>query len=600
MFQFRQVTGMIAVHALMLLGAATAWAGRGDVDPNYGAGGALEVGNYVVIGLPDDRLAILGQNSVSMADSNGRAVNSFGDHGQVVIPLPAGMARFEAYAGAAGPDGQVLFYGALSDGAYTERYEALYLLDAAGRSDPAFGGNDDGYFRLTGESNADGVTPFNYVASGLDGEGRIVLLERSVSGENPCAGPAYMRRLLPNGDVDESFGTGGTVELANLEPCAIGSTFGVRADGSIVVGSGPDIVSIDAAGGIDAAFGEAGRLSAGIPGCCAGFLLPDGGLMLRGSVVGADGTDDTVFMKFERNGAPDTSFGAGTGSLTIDLAAVFGDAPGSDGFMERMLPSPDGSGFVLQLSASAVESFQRCFGIAKLASDGRLDVSFGDRGLTCLSFGSYRFDLVSVQQDGAPIFGIWGPHNGPMMSAHRLLADETPSPGIITVARSRSVDESAGTTDVVEVARVAGRDGAVSADYTTANRGPVRISNYPPIDSATAGGDYTATSGRLDWASGDDGQRTVTITILEDDKHEIRERFGVDISEPRGGVQLIAASSSILINDNDTATVPPPPPPPSQTSSGGGGSVSWATHFALLTLLFLHRRRVRSAYQLRH
>jgi hypothetical protein len=585
---------MIAVHALMLLGAATAWAGRGDVDPNYGAGGALEVGTYVVIGLPDDRLAILGQNSVSVADSNGRAVNSFGDHGQVVIPLPAGMARFEAYAGAAGPDGQVLFYGALSDGAYTERYEALYLLDAAGRSDPAFGGNDDGYFRLTGESNADGVTPFNYVASGLDGEGRIVLLERTVSGENPCAGPAYMRRLLPNGDVDESFGTGGTVELANLEPCAIGSTFGVRADGSIVVGSGPDIVSIDAAGGIDAAFGEAGRLSAGIPGCCAGFLLPDGGLMLRGSVVGADGTDDTLFMKFERNGAPDTSFGAGTGSLTIDLAAVFGDAPGSDGFMERLLPSPDGAGFVVQLSASAVESFKKCYGIAKLTSDGRPDVSFGDHGLTCLSFGSYRFDLVSVQQDGAPIFAVWAPRGGPMISAHRLLVDATPSPGIITLASSRAVGESASTTAVAEFTRVAGRDGAASADYTTANRGPCHIHYVCLWDSATAGSDYMSTSGRLDWADGDDSPRTVTVSILDDDIVENREIFGVDFSEPSGGAQLIAAGTSVYITDNDhTATTPPPPPP--TPSSGGGGSVSWATQLALLSLLFIRRRRIRHA-----
>ena len=41
MCKFKQIAGMIAIHALMLLGAATAWAGRGDVDPNYGEGGRL-------------------------------------------------------------------------------------------------------------------------------------------------------------------------------------------------------------------------------------------------------------------------------------------------------------------------------------------------------------------------------------------------------------------------------------------------------------------------------------------------------------------------------------------------------------------------------
>ena len=59
MFQFKQVAGMITIHALMLLGAATAWAGRGDIDPNYGEGGRLAtVGPSVLLALPGDRLVI--------------------------------------------------------------------------------------------------------------------------------------------------------------------------------------------------------------------------------------------------------------------------------------------------------------------------------------------------------------------------------------------------------------------------------------------------------------------------------------------------------------------------------------------------------------
>jgi hypothetical protein len=580
-----------SLPALLLLGTTAAWAGRGDIDPNYGEGGALAINNYVVISLPDDRLAILGQSSVSVADSSGRAVDSFGDHGNVSIPLPAGMARFESYAGAAGADGQVLIYGDLDDVAYTERYEALYLLDAAGHADPDFGGNGDGFFRLTGVSNTDGVTPSNYIASGLDATGRIVLLERTVSGENACAGPAHLRRLLPNGVIDESFGTGGSVELTSLEPCGVGSTFGVRADGSIVVGSGSDIVSIEAAGGMDAAFGDAGQLSAGIPNCCTGYLLPDGSLLLLGTVESADGSTDTVLKKFDRNGVPDVSFGSGTGSVTFDLANEFGGAPGSDGFLEGLLPSPDGTGFFMQLSASAVDNFQKCYGIAKLTTNGQPDASFGDDGLTCLSYGSYRFNLVAVQQDGAPIFGIWAPRNGPMMSAHRLLADDTPSPGIITLVGSRSVEESDGATTSVELARVAGRDGAVSADFTTALRPGCHRFYVCHVDSATAGSDYTATSGRLDWADGDDSPRTVIVSILDDDIDEYNEVFGIDTFNPAGGVQLIAASATIGILDNDV-TPPPPsdPPPPPPPPPGGGGSVSWATALALLGLLLLRRR----------
>jgi hypothetical protein len=181
-----------------------------------------------------------------------------------------------------------------------------------------------------------------------------------------------------------------------------------------------------------------------------------------------------------------------------------------------------------------------------------------------------------------------------------LLTDATPSPGIITVARSRSVEESAGTADVLEVARVAGRDGAVSVNYVTAYRGPCHSHYRCQWDSATANSDYVTASGRLDWASGDDGQRTVTVRILDDDIDEYGEVFGVDMSEPGGGVQLIAASWSIFIADDDETSSTPTPTVAPTTSGGGGGSVSWATQLALLTLLFLRSRRSRRSDLLRH
>ena len=94
------------------------------------------------------------------------------------------------------------------------------------------------------------------------------------------------------------------------------------------------------------------------------------------------------------------------------------------------------------------------------------------------------------------------------------------------------------------IERVAGRDGAASVNFATDYRHGSIVNTPATIsvlaDSATAGSDYTATSGRLDWASGDDSQRTVTVRILNDDIDENFESFGVDFSEPRGGVQLIA------------------------------------------------------------
>jgi hypothetical protein len=365
----------------------------------------------------------------------------------------------------------------------------------------------------------------------------------------------------------------------------------VRSDGSIVIGSGREIVSIDDTGAVDATFGDSGQLSAGVRNCCTGYLLPDGRLLLLGSVEAGDGSTDTILKKFDRSGEPDASFGAGTGSVTMDLANEFTGVPGSDGFMEKLLPSPDGSGFAVQLSASAVDNFQRCYGIARLTSAGQPDASFGDDGLTCLSYGSYSFNLVAIQQDGAPIFTVVEPGSG-AISGYRLLVDATPSPGLITFVSSRSANEMAGATTAVTVARLAGRDGAVSVDFTTAPRPGCHRFYICNVDSATAGSDYTSTSGRLDWADGDDGSRSVSVSILDDDLVENREVFGVDFAEPGGGAQLIAANATVSISHNDVAVTDPPPPPPPPLQPGGSGSVSWATALALLGLLLLRRRDI--------
>ena len=49
--------------------------------------------------------------------------------------------------------------------------------------------------------------------------------------------------------------------------------------------------------------------------------MPDGGLLIFGSSDEAASSNDTVFLKFDRNGQPDLDFGPGTGSVTVDLGA---------------------------------------------------------------------------------------------------------------------------------------------------------------------------------------------------------------------------------------------------------------------------------------
>jgi hypothetical protein len=102
---------------------------------------------------------------------------------------------------------------------------------------------------------------------------------------------------------------------------------------------------------------------------------------------------------------------------------------------------------------------------------------------------------------------------------------------------------SAGEGDgsvTITVSRAGGSAGAVSVDYATGN------------GSATAGSDYTAASGTLDWADGDGADKTFAVNIADDGSIEGDETFSVALTNPTGGAVLGTQSSSVVtIVDND-------------------------------------------------
>jgi uncharacterized delta-60 repeat protein len=592
MFQFKQVAGMIAIHALMLLGAATAWAGRGDVDPNYGEGGHVSAVSAALLALPGDRLVIADAATedglrVRMVDATGRNVLDFGERGVVRIASSAAAETFWPEAAALAQNGDMIFVGSLHTGA-----RELLRLDSDGQPVVSFGTRGDGFVELA-------LTTIGAMAFAVDPNGKIFVVEGSSNSDSGCGSPARLQRLLANGKPDAEFGGDSIIEIPNLDLCQGPAVFGARADGSVIIGEGHTIVAVDAAGAIDPTFGVHGRLAVSELPWARGLLLPDGGLLIFGSSDEAASTNDTVFLKFDRNGQPDLNFGAGTGSVTVDLGAELLGDPFAREYVGQLALDPDGEHVVAHLSVSSADGTNACSGIARLSIDGAPDADFGRNGLTCLNV---NFALIAVQSDGGPlvIAGYWSD------SIYRLLPDNSPSPGFLTVVapsfESARVDESEGMVTVT-IQRVAGRDGAVSANFATF---PLRVGYHCGYrdcftNIAAAGGDYTSTSGRLDWPGGDDSQRTVTVRILDDGIDENTETFGVGFSEPGGGVLLIAENPTIYILDNDAAATPPPtsaptsPPTPSPTAPGGGGSLSWATQLALLTLLLIGRRPIRCA-----
>ena len=107
------------------------------------------------------------------------------------------------------------------------------------------------------------------------------------------------------------------------------------------------------------------------------------------------------------------------------------------------------------------------------------------------------------------------------------------------------VGESASTV-TISVLRIGGSNGVASVNYSTV--GSANSTNF----SATAGSDFTGiTNGLLSFANGE-VLKTFTVSIISDTLVEGDETFGLTLSNPSAGVQLLISSAVTTILDDDT------------------------------------------------
>src|SRR5262249_26691779 len=99
-------------------------------------------------------------------------------------------------------------------------------------------------------------------------------------------------------------------------------------------------------------------------------------------------------------------------------------------------------------------------------------------------------------------------------------------------------------TATITVTRTGGSNVPVSVNYATSN------------GTATAGSDYTATSGTLNFGVGETS-KTFTIPILDDTAVENPETVTLTLSNPTGGATLGSpATATLTINSDDTSSQP--------------------------------------------
>ena len=129
------------------------------------------------------------------------------------------------------------------------------------------------------------------------------------------------------------------------------------------------------------------------------------------------------------------------------------------------------------------------------------------------------------------------------------IRDDDPAPGVRIEDVSVTEGPAGATTTVKVPVRLSAKSGkTVTVGYATRD------------GTATAGSDYTATSGTLTFAPGQTTKH-VAVTIVGDGVHEGDESFTVKLGSPKN-VTVARGTATVTIVDAD------PPPPPTEGSGG--------------------------------
>ncbi len=127
----------------------------------------------------------------------------------------------------------------------------------------------------------------------------------------------------------------------------------------------------------------------------------------------------------------------------------------------------------------------------------------------------------------------------------------------------RTVDEGVGTV-VLSVIRVGSSTTTASVNWATV------------AGTATAGADFVAASGNLNWGVGDLAPKTITITVLQDALVETLEQFTVVLSSPVNTTLASAGTiATVRIRDDEPGIFPAGCAIPAGWTQVAGTSASW-------------------------
>lgn len=334
---------------------------------------------------------------VSQLDAGGSALYASGS-GVLDGSFGTGGIRIDAL----GPNDDLLKAGVLDSsgrtvavgddyvGTGTEFLAARYLAD--GTSDPSFGTSGHTVIPKVG-------TDEQGTSVAIDDQNRIVIAGTITSGDYDVA----IRRLLPDGSLDTSFGTAGLVgdpvgavnEKAECVATAPGGRILVAGWTDVGATTKALVAAYLPSGARDTSFGTGGVTITAIDptttyakGC---GLQPDGKFVVTGQ-AGSGASTDTFVARYTTAGVLDTTFDTdGWNRVSVGTAAD-----------EAVSLAIDPSGAVVVAGSANSGSGDR-MAISRFTSAGAPDTTFSGDGLQTVVAGtgnSYARS-VRVQPDGA-------------------------------------------------------------------------------------------------------------------------------------------------------------------------------------------------------
>lgn len=300
----------------------------GDLDPSFGNGGKVITSfdslvapaNALAI-LPDGRLLAVGGGpslagvvswgfDVARYLPDGTLDPSFGQGGTVRTEAPLNGAHAVVVLS----DDRFVVGGDASPGQF-----GLVRYLSNGDLDPTFGG--DGVV-LTARQGVDGLQLLGLI---LQPDGRVVAAGWSDGG-------FFLARYNDDGELDPSFGDGGTVITTFTRGLHGASALTIQPDGKLVAagqaGSGPRcslaLARYNTDGSLDGSFGGDGRVRTDLGDGCERIsevrVQPDGMIVAVGG-AGPSGNQDLAVIRYTENGSLDASFGQGGVSL-VDISSA--------------------------------------------------------------------------------------------------------------------------------------------------------------------------------------------------------------------------------------------------------------------------------------